>query len=252
MKPIRFALLALLGLAACGEVTQPVPEGDRVQAPAAPSRNTSEANLTIGDIYGPGWPNGSPLSTITQPGNHVWQVSTTSYNNLQQLKHHWQVSGDGGATWHQEHVVTFYSGAWGTVTSQFTRYIPPTANVPFLIRVVATHAGETVTAGPMYVPVDFDLAVSVNGPSVVNSPGTYTWEAMPSYGTGSYTYSWDIEWTDKGSRVTDTHSGKTLTMDMFQQDGELLLTVRAYSGGEVAEASHMVCNFIYPNDVSCI
>ena len=245
MKRLLLVVLAAFSLAACGEVTQPVQPADRgpAQAPAGPSLNTSGTNVTIGSIYGPGW---TPTAIITAPGNYVWQVTSTSYNAFDQLKHKWQVSGDGGMTWHQEHEVTFYNGAWGPKTSQSTRYIPPTANVPFLIRVVATHAGETVVAGPMYVPVNFALTVSVDGPSAITSPGTYTWEAMPTYGNGSYTYQWEVEWHDLGYRST-LGTGKTQTLDLSAADGDFTLHVTAYSGTEQAQDLLPVCNFIPPN-----
>ncbi|MEW5927670.1 MAG: S8 family peptidase [Gemmatimonadota bacterium] len=96
------------------------------------------------------------------------------------------------------------------------------------------------------------MGVGISGPGVVTSQGSYTWEAVPTGGNGSYTYSWDIEWLDHGYRSNNVHSGKTLSLDVFQQDGEFILTARAFSGADVAETSHMVCNFIYPNDVACL
>lgn len=248
MKRTCLVLLATIGMAACGDVTQPVRPADAPATPPSLSLSTTGANLSMGTLAGPGYGQGS---VITQPGNYVWQVSSTSYNAFQPLKHTWMVSGDNGATWHVEHEVTFYSGAWGTVYSQFTRYIPPTANVPFLVKVVATHDGETATAGPLYVPVDFALTATVAGPGVVNSPGTYTWEVNPANGNGSYGYTWTVEFLDQGQRIQNYSTGKTLTLNVDAATGDVILYAYVSSGGQHFEAAHTMCNFIAPNDLMC-
>lgn len=45
------------------------------------------------------------------------------------------------------------------------------------------------------------LTTGISGPSVITTKGTYTWTALPSGGTGSYTYQW-WEQDDGGGRST--------------------------------------------------
>jgi subtilisin family serine protease len=84
----------------------------------------------------------------------------------------------------------------------------------------------------------YPLSVDISGPTYVDVAGTYTWEAMPQNGTGSYTYAWEqspdlLSWYAVGSNKTYS--------DYINPDGSTFyLRVTVTSGTETATDTHQV------------
>lgn len=95
-------------------------------------------------------------------------------------------------------------------------------------------------------PVD----VYIEGPYFVNEVGTYVWEAMPSGGNGSYTYRWEVLWTNTWNREL-LGSWKTQELYLTGEHGDFELSVTIFSGNAQTMTSFLVCNFIPPNDAGC-
>lgn len=103
----------------------------------------------------------------------------------------------------------------------------------------ATISGVTGTAS---VTVEPYFYVEVDGPTAVFSAGTYQWTAMPTGGSGSYTYQWFVE-QDGVKQALGTASTQTLWIDE-NTPGYTILTVQVTSGAQVEEGGTTVCNFI--------
>jgi subtilisin family serine protease len=83
------------------------------------------------------------------------------------------------------------------------------------------------------------LSAYISGPSQVTQKGTYTFEAFPSGGSGSYSYQWQITWVQSGySYAAGTQ--KTQSLVIAPYDGEVVLTVTVTSGSESYTATRRV------------
>jgi hypothetical protein len=79
------------------------------------------------------------------------------------------------------------------------------------------------------------LTASISGPGTITAKGTYTWEAMPSGGSGGYTYAWSIFYPGSGaswSLGTAKTQSKTVYAD--DEEFELRVTVRSGTSGTTA------------------
>src|SRR5436190_8638317 len=86
------------------------------------------------------------------------------------------------------------------------------------------------------------LAAYIAGPSSITAKGTYTWEAMPSGGSGGYTYAWPLHYPATGSLQT-LGTAKTQTKTVYADDDafELRVTVTSGSGSTSATLSVREC-----------
>lgn len=88
------------------------------------------------------------------------------------------------------------------------------------------------------VPV---LTAYISGPGQYFSSGTYTWEAMPSNGNGTYSYQWQVYWENTGvTQVLGT--GKTQSIYLGPAYGNFTLSVTVTSGGETASTNTWVAD----------
>lgn len=87
------------------------------------------------------------------------------------------------------------------------------------------------------------LDVSISGPTWIDTEGTYTWEAMPSGGDGSYTYQWSVYWHEWGSWQT-LGTGKTQSLYVTEADGDFDIKVAVTSAGQSASDQLYVNNTI--------
>lgn len=260
MRAIGLAVLAVCGLAACGDVTRPAQQPEESGSVSAEfqgelgsssgsllavggnealeaSANSGET-ITIGPIYGPGNPT---IYRIETPGVYSWHTTSQSSTALLPVHHNWYTSRDGGASWTHTCLRSFEYQLEQTSSCTFRVDQPGS----LLIKATASVGSATAETAPLFVPVDI-FTVAISGPEYVTAAGTYTWEAMPVGGNGTYTYQWEIEWNDLGYRST-MGTGKTLTLGLIAADGDFTLHVTAYSGADQAQGLLPVCNFIYPN-----
>jgi hypothetical protein len=76
------------------------------------------------------------------------------------------------------------------------------------------------------------VSVTISGPTYIETPGTYAWQANPSYGDGSYTYQWSVYWW--GSETTDM-LGTAQTQQLYiccSTNGPFDMRVTVWSAGE--------------------
>lgn len=107
--------------------------------------------------------------------------------------------------------------------------------------------GTTPTA-PTQLPsmsTAASLSAYIDGPYELYSEGVYTWEAMPSGGTGSYSYDWAVRWdNDPDGEWIANGTDKTTSLDVRDYMGNFELRVVVTSGSEVVESYHYVYNMI--------
>ncbi len=115
-----------------------------------------------------------------------------------------------------------------------------TGNGPGNTTVQVTIDGVSAT-----VPVTVArLKLTLNGTNYVMSAGTYNWSVAATGGTGSYTYSWSVEWPYSSSTVPlGSASNQSLWVDS-NSDTMFNMHVTVTSGNQTASTSMTVCNFI--------
>ncbi len=87
------------------------------------------------------------------------------------------------------------------------------------------------------------LEVSISGPTYIDVEGSYTWEAMPSNGDGSYVYQWSVYWYNLGTWQT-LGTGKTQSLYIAESDGDFEIKVTVTSAGQSASDQMYVENAI--------
>jgi hypothetical protein len=201
------AVVLLAGTAACGE-------GLTTLAPDSPLRSTGVVSQVVVT------PNPVSLST----GQNV-QLTARAYdaNGV-------QITGKT-ATWSSSSPSVASVSASGVVTGN----AGGSATIYAGIDGVYGSASANVTAA---VP----LTVSINGPQFIHSAGSYLWEAVPSGGNGTYSYTWTLE----VQHSQPTFWGTAPDVGMYVDSGSspyLYWTVTVTSGGQTAYAEKYVCNF---------
>jgi len=63
-------------------------------------------------------------------------------------------------------------------------------------------------ASPLYG----QLSVDISGPTLIQNAGTYTWQANPTGGDGSYSYQWSVHYYINN---TDEQLGTDQTQDLY-------------------------------------
>lgn len=93
-----------------------------------------------------------------------------------------------------------------------------------------------------FAPIDAEVA----GPTLIMTKGTYTWEAMPSGGNGTYTYEWKMRYVDTGQELT-LGTQKTQQATVFAGDGDFDLIVTVTSASRPATLTQRVIECIGGN-----
>lgn len=84
--------------------------------------------------------------------------------------------------------------------------------------------------------------MAITGPSGIDVPGSYTWEAVPAGGNGTYSYQWSVYYFN--SRVTETlGTDKTQSLDVWDF-GHFEMRVTVSGSGGPASDTHFVNNNI--------
>ncbi|GBD32534.1 hypothetical protein HRbin33_01504 [bacterium HR33] len=138
---------------------------------------------------------------------------------------------DSGAPvfiWHGDNTVTLRGIHRGSDTVQNLAVFAPLANVERDL-------------GPLLATVA--VAVEIQGPSAVDHPGTYAWEAFPAGGNGSYSYHWSVYYFNTGT--TDVlGTAKTQTLDVWRELGHFEMRITVSSAGVAGSDTHFVNNNI--------
>lgn len=88
------------------------------------------------------------------------------------------------------------------------------------------------------------LKLTLSGTNYVMTDGTYSWSVAATGGTGSYTYSWSVEWPYSSSTVPlGSAVSQSLWVDS-NSDTMFNMHVTVTSGNQTASTSMTVCNFI--------
>jgi hypothetical protein len=85
----------------------------------------------------------------------------------------------------------------------------------------------TETSEPLPQP-EPSLSVSIDGPTYIDTEGTYTWEAVVSGGTGGYTYTWT--YCPEGGSCSQVGTAKTYSRFVGSGDPSFSLDVDVTSG----------------------
>jgi hypothetical protein len=83
------------------------------------------------------------------------------------------------------------------------------------------------------------LTAYIDGPDVITSKGTYTWEAMPAGGVGGYTYAWSIYYPATATGWS-LGTAKTQTKTVYADDEEFELRVTVRSGSQATTTTLLV------------
>lgn len=252
MRRFGMAVLLAIGFTACSDVTQPSPSvipseesagaaQQRVQAPSSPSLSTSEVDqISISTIVGPG-----VASPITSPGSYSWGSSSTSNNSLQPTIHEWYISWDGGSSWTRgcQYVVYYQTYVQSQCSFQIDRSGTPLIKLVAMVGAARAERSLSVTAAMAF-------AARIEGPGSVSTEGTQTWQAVASYGTGSYSYRWRVYWNQSGM-WEDLGTSEFESIYVVGAYGSFQLEATVTSGPETITTTKLVCNFIPPTDYSC-
>lgn len=198
---------------------------------SSPTTATKSTNLTIVAI--------SPaptVGTITGPatagvtGSYNFSVTATGGSGTHSYE--WQLSSNGGTTWSAAHSQT--GGA--TVTAPIWLQ----AGALYQLRVRARYGNSPWSGWSASKTVDARnaLTVSLSGSDNLRERGEHGWEAMPTGGDGTYTYSWRMERED-GSEITG-YTGKTFSWWFDSCDEEpdgSYVEVTVTSGGQSTTAA---------------
>lgn len=103
-------------------------------------------------------------------------------------------------------------------------------------------AAETVRAPTAEKSAKRALSVSISGPQFIQTQGSYEWEAVPSGGNGTYSYSWTLEQLNTQPEYWGSGSSVGMYVDS-ESSPYLYWTVTVTSGSETAYAEMYVCNF---------
>jgi hypothetical protein len=86
------------------------------------------------------------------------------------------------------------------------------------------------------------FSVALSGPDLVGSEGTYTWEALPTGGTGTYTYQWRVLWAFGNPATITLGTGKTQSMYVGPDTPAFTIVADVTSGDDRLSAETYVCN----------
>lgn len=86
------------------------------------------------------------------------------------------------------------------------------------------------------------VSVYIQGETYVRTPGTYTYEAFPSGGNGSYTYQWAVRYPEIGGGYGNLGTSKTQNLNIAEGDGDIELRVTVSSAGETAQSTIHITN----------
>jgi hypothetical protein len=194
--------------------------------------NVTSAGLTGQDashlvnIIPPGANITGPAS-ISSTGTYTWQANPSGGNGTYTYVWRYRVQGD--ATW----------TVVGTSTPSYSMTVGG-LNPDFELRVDVTSAGLTGQDISHLVNI-VPPGANITGPAVISSAGTYTWQANPSGGNGTYTYVWkyrvqgDATWTVVGTSAPSY----SRTVGTTNPDFELRVDVTS-AGLTGKDVSHLV------------
>jgi hypothetical protein len=93
------------------------------------------------------------------------------------------------------------------------------------------------------------LKLTLSGTNYIAMDGTYTWSVGATGGTGSYSYSWSVEWPYSSNTVAlGNGASQSLWVDS-SSDTMLIMHVTVTSGSQTKSTSMTVCNMIV--EMSC-
>jgi hypothetical protein len=139
--------------------------------------------------------------------------------------------GDSGSPvfiWHGDNTATLRGVHWGS-------------DGGLNLAIFSPLSGVKKDLGPMTTVLA--VAVEIVGPSVVELPGTYTWEAFPAGGNGHYSYQWSVHYFNTGQ--TDVlGTAKTQSLDVWRELGHFEMRVTVSSAQTTNSDAHFVNNNI--------
>jgi hypothetical protein len=91
---------------------------------------------------------------------------------------------------------------------------------------------------PPVPPLSFEMA----GPSQIDTPGSYSWEAFAFGGSGAFQYQWEV--TRQPGQPATTATQRRLSLRVAQPEGDFSLKVTVTSGNQVRTESRAVRNCI--------
>lgn len=138
----------------------------------------------------------------------------------------------------------WYQYPWGTRPTPYYSILMQTFECysyqlslsgPNLFAAVCSDWGVRPSQNPPPPPAP-SVAAYIAGPGTIKLKGTYTWEAMPSGGSGGYTYAWSLYYPATGALYT-LGTTKTQTKTVFADDEEFEMRVTVTSGGASTTAT---------------
>ena len=96
---------------------------------------------------------------------------------------------------------------------------------------------------PQPPPAQSSLSFEISGPSVIDTEGSFSWNAFAFGGSGAYQYQWDVT-RQAGTRGTSTATGARLTVLVAAGDGDVVVSLRVTSGTESLTQNFRVRNCI--------
>jgi hypothetical protein len=102
---------------------------------------------------------------------------------------------------------------------------------------------QATPSTPPRPPTEQSLSFEIAGPSQIDADGTFGWEAVAFGGSGQYQYRWDVT-RQAGQQPTSTTTGRGLSLDVTDSDGDIVLRLTVTSGTQTRVESLGVRNCI--------
>ncbi len=163
-------------------------------------------------------------TSITAAGTYTWQANASGGNGTYAYAWEYRVQG----------------GAWSAVGSgaSYSRAVA-LADADFELRVTVTSNGQTGSDPSHLVDVSYPpVGANITGATSISTGGSYTWQANPSGGSGTYAYAW--EYRVQGGSWSAAGSGSSYSRTVATTDADFELRVTVTSAGLTGTDTHLV------------
>ncbi len=109
----------------------------------------------------------------------------------------------------------------------------------YAVLLIGCESPVAIVPPPPAPPPAPSLSFEIAGPGRIDAAGSFHWVAFAFGGSGAYQYRWEVT----GPHASTT-TEQTLSLDVVDTDGDMVLTLTVISGSEIRVRSFGVRNCI--------